>query len=47
MIVSFTNGGILNDVDVCLANNKIPIALVCITFGSRQHQIMSVNLLNL
>jgi hypothetical protein len=36
----------LNDVEVCMINNKIPAALVSVTSGMRQHQVIGVNLLN-
>ena len=45
--IGFANGAVANDVDVCLANNKVPVALVSVSFGGRQHQVVGVNLLNL
>lgn len=47
MTVPFGNGALINDVEVCLANNKIPVALVTASFANRQHQVISVNLLNM
>ncbi len=45
--VVFPNGSTISDADIYLANNKIPVALVAATLGSRQHQVIGVNLLNL
>lgn len=44
--IAFPNGVTLNDADVYLANNKIPVVLVTATLGARQHQVIGVNLLN-
>lgn len=47
MTVPFENGAIVNDVDICLISNKVPVALVSVSYGGRQHQIIAFNLLNM
>ena len=45
-IITIPNISSLYDIDVCLINNKVPVALVSSEFGSRQHQVIALNLLN-
>lgn len=45
-ILNIPNVESLNDIDITLINNKIPVALVSCTVNSRQHQVVAVNLLN-
>jgi hypothetical protein len=47
MAIPFGNGAIVNDIDVCMINNKVPAALISVSFGGRQHQIVGLNLLNM
>jgi hypothetical protein len=47
MTTPFGNGATVNDVDICLINNKVPVALVTVSYGGRQHQVVAINLLNM
>lgn len=47
MSIPFGNGATVNDVDICLINNKVPVALVTVSYGGRQHQVVAINLLNM